>query len=131
MSEGRTGRKRDAWVQRGAVEGGGRLTGVESRLKGGETVVLQHVQKRLHTEEKRKEGGRTGFSIPDVMTPSRNDERRDGLTVFPALSRPKKRILAFLFISPRHAREEPLSVQVGSSARKAQTMDRGRTDLGW
>lgn len=60
------------------------LTWVEGRLEGGESVVLEHVQESL-----------LGIQLAVCMFGKPN-----GLTVFPALSRPRKRIFAFLCRRP-------------------------------
>lgn len=74
------------------------LTRVESRLEGGEPVVLEHVEKSL--DEATWPGGGVRHDPREESEREREDGRGVGRTVFPALSRPRKRILAFLFISP-------------------------------
>lgn len=61
------------------------LTWMEGWLEGGESVVLEHVQERLGKPSK--------HAMCDFGKPNE-------LTVFPALSRPRKRIFAFLCRRP-------------------------------
>ena len=69
----------------GHIEVARGLTGVEGRLEGGESVILKHVQECLF-----------GIQLACRMRFQESNE----LTVFPALSRPRKRIFAFLCRRP-------------------------------
>jgi hypothetical protein len=60
------------------------LTWVESRLEGSQSVILEHVQKCLR----------------GLVYERNTDNVKQRPTVFPALSKPRKRILAFLCNRP-------------------------------
>lgn len=68
---------------------------MQSRLKSREAVVLQHVEKSLQD----RTSGRTFSEIDTTNAAKRwkwsDGKGRKGRTVFPALSNPRNRILAF------------------------------------
>jgi len=65
------------------------LTGVKCWLEGGKTVVFEHVKESLRENTV----PRSKFTVSSRCTETRP-------TVFPALSRPRNRILAFLLRRP-------------------------------
>ena len=92
------------------------LTGVEGRLEGGEPVILKHVQECLF-----------GIQLACRMRFQESNE----LTVFPALSRPRKRIFAFLCRRPSWARisQNQLRINIVGAVRVGRT---GRvSEVGW
>jgi hypothetical protein len=97
-SEAEKGEVEDVMPDKACVNG---LTWVKSRLEGSQSVILEHVQKRLH----------------DLIFQNGADDVKERPTVFPALSKPRKRILAFLCNRPAQGCE----LESGVTGRKQLT----------